>query len=46
MENINTLNDPHIAESLIEFYQHKKFTKQIVLERMLEGIFNAIIKVK
>ena len=45
METINTLSDPSIAESLIHFYSDKKFTKQVVLEKILEGIFNAIIKV-
>jgi hypothetical protein len=45
METISTLNDSIIAEGLIQFYSEKKFRKQVVLEKMLEGIFNAIIKV-
>jgi hypothetical protein len=45
METISTLNDSIIAEGLIQFYSEKKFRKQVVLEKMLEGIFNAITKV-
>lgn len=46
METINTLNDTQIAESLVQFYCQEKFTKQVVLEKMLEGIYNAVIKVQ
>lgn len=45
MQTINTLNDPSIAQGLVQFYREKKFTKQVVLQKMLEGIFNAVIKV-
>jgi hypothetical protein len=44
MESINQLANDGLVRELIEFYANSTFTKETVLEKIVEGILTSISK--